>query len=114
MESKYDRVAYPENVYLHSDGEQDDFGTGVYPVSVISRSRFRDDYIKIACIKVKRKFQTLLIVGAILFVMLIVTLGITIHAAVARQSKQTQVPQEDPCKKYTHKGNNPNNKDYGE
>ena len=72
MESKYDRVAYPENAYLHSDGEQEEFGTGVYPgVSIISRHHRRDDTIKIACFKVQRKFRLFLVIGAILFLFLL-------------------------------------------
>lgn len=88
MESKYDRVAYPENVYLHSDGEMEGFGTGVYPVSVISRKPFHDDTINLGCFKVRRKYSTLLMISAVILILLVITIGVGIHAAVSHQEQQ--------------------------
>ncbi|XP_033741627.1 sodium/potassium-transporting ATPase subunit beta-like [Pecten maximus] len=107
MESKYDRVAYPENVYLHSDGEMEDFGTGVYPVSVISRKPFHDDSINFGCFKVRRKFSTLLIIMAVILLLLVITISIGIHAAVTHQAL------EENTSPVCSSGTNPNGKDYG-
>ncbi|XP_069128064.1 sodium/potassium-transporting ATPase subunit beta-like [Argopecten irradians] len=109
MESKYDRVAYPENVYLHSDGEMEDFGTGVYPVSVISRKPFHDDSINFGCCKVRRKFSTLLIIIAVILLLLVITISIGIHAAVSHQ-QQLQSENGTPA---CSSGKNPNAKDFG-
>ncbi|XP_060063285.1 sodium/potassium-transporting ATPase subunit beta-like [Ylistrum balloti] len=107
MESKYDRVAYPENVYLHSDGEMEDFGTGVYPVSVISRKPFHDDSINFGCCKVRRKFSTLLIITGVIALLLVITISIGIHAAVTHQNLEQKLPPA--CSS----GANPNAKDFG-
>ncbi|XP_021368767.1 sodium/potassium-transporting ATPase subunit beta-1-like [Mizuhopecten yessoensis] len=106
MESKYDRVAYPENVYLHSDADMEDFGTGVYPVSVISRKPFHDDSINFGCFKVRRKFSTLLIVFGVILLLLVITIGIGIHAAVAHKATQEE-------KHMCNSGTSPNAKDFG-
>ncbi|KAJ8314598.1 hypothetical protein KUTeg_006748 [Tegillarca granosa] len=81
MESKYDRVAYPENVYLHSDGEMDDFGTGVYPVQ---RRPYRDDNtFKVACIKVKRRFRFFAVVAILILVLVIIAIAVIATATVS-------------------------------
>ncbi|KAK3092111.1 hypothetical protein FSP39_025309 [Pinctada imbricata] len=77
MESKYDRVAYPENVYLHSDCEQEEFGTGVYPgVSIISRHKRRDDTIKIACFRIQRRLSFFLVIGGVLVLLLVCIIAV--------------------------------------
>ena len=77
MESKYDRVEVPENLYLH-EHEQDDFGTGVYPISVISRkSNMKDDTVKVACFKMRRKSRLLFFCVALIS-FLVLTLIIVI------------------------------------
>jgi hypothetical protein len=77
MESKYDRVDVPHNLYLHSEGysegETEDFGTGVYPISVISRkSNFQNDTVKVACFKMRRKSRCLLMIGGLVFLLVLV------------------------------------------
>jgi len=73
MESKYDRVDVPENLYLHSEGETEDFGTGVYPISVISRkSNFKNDTVKVACFKMRRKSRCLFMIGGLVSLIVLV------------------------------------------
>ena len=73
MQSKYDRVDVPDNLFLHSEGETEDFGTGVYPISVISRkSNFKNDTVKVACFKMRRKSRCHLMIGGLLFLLVLV------------------------------------------
>ena len=73
MQSKYDRVDVPDNLFLHSEGETEDFGTGVYPISVVSRkSNFKNDTVKVACFKMRRKSRCLLMIGGLLFLLVLV------------------------------------------
>lgn len=73
MESKYDRVDVPQNLHLYSEGETEDFGTGVYPISVISRkSNFKDDTVKVACFKMRRKSRCLFMIGGLVFLVVLV------------------------------------------
>lgn len=102
MESKYDKVAYPENAYLHSDNEQEELGTGVYPgVSIISRKYKREDTIKIACFRVKRKFSRIAIVGGILAILLLIIAIIIISTSGKNETKEERNLY------------NSNNKDFG-
>lgn len=102
MESKYDKVAYPENAYLHSDNEQEELGTGVYPgVSIISRKYKREDTIKIACFRVKRKFSRIAIVGGILAILLLIIAIIIISTSGKNEAKEERNLY------------NSNNKDFG-
>lgn len=107
MESKYDRVAYPENVYLHSDGEMDDFGTGVYPVQ---RRPYRDDStFKVACIKVKRRFRFFAVVAVLILVLVIIAIAVIATAAVSNQINNQKVSEETINLPYS----NTNDKKYG-
>lgn len=89
MESKYDKVAYPENAFLHSDNEQEDFGTGVYPgVSIISRRYKHEDTIKIACFKVKRKFSRVALIGGCLAILLLIIAIIIISTSGRNEAEK--------------------------
>ncbi|XP_071135537.1 sodium/potassium-transporting ATPase subunit beta-like [Mytilus edulis] len=76
MESKYDRVDVPENLYLHSENEHnEDFGTGVYPISVISRkSNLKSDTVKVACFRMRRKSRCFLMIGGVIFLIIVILL----------------------------------------
>ncbi|XP_052087580.1 sodium/potassium-transporting ATPase subunit beta-like isoform X2 [Mytilus californianus] len=78
MESKYDRVDVPDNLYLHSDDEPNDFGTGVYPISVISRkSNLKSDtvkHVKVACFRMRRKSRCFLMIGGVIFLIIVILL----------------------------------------
>lgn len=89
MESKYDKVAYPENAFLHSDNEQEDFGTGVYPgVSIISSRYKHEDTIKIACFKVKRKFSRVALIGGCLAILLLIIAIIIISTSGRNEAEK--------------------------
>lgn len=89
MESKYDKVAYPENAFLHSDNEQEDFGTGVYPgVSIISRRYKHEDTIKIACFKVKRRFSRFALIGGCLAILLLIIAIIIISTSGRNEAEK--------------------------
>ncbi|XP_062571505.1 sodium/potassium-transporting ATPase subunit beta-like [Saccostrea cucullata] len=101
MESKYDKVAYPENAYLHSDSEQEEFGTGVYPgVSIISRKYKHEDTIKIACFKVKRKFSRIAIAGVILALLLLIIAIVIISTSQRKGSEEKEMLHNSNNKAY--------------
>ena len=73
MESKYDRVDVPDNLYLHYEGEREDCGTGVYPSSVIPRKyNFKDDTVKVAGFKMRRTSGYLFMIGGLVFLVVLV------------------------------------------
>ncbi|KAL5009940.1 hypothetical protein ScPMuIL_012245 [Solemya velum] len=81
MESKYDKVAYPDSAYL-ATSEHGDFGTGVYSVSY--KDYRRENTFKLACFRIhKRRKRTIYFVCGMV-VVLVIIIGIIIALTGSR------------------------------
>lgn len=90
MESKYDKVAYPDKAYL-ATSEHEDFGTGVYSVSY--KDYRRENTFKLACFRIhKRRKRTIYFVCGLIVVLMII-IGVII--ALAKRSDDKPSPPAD-------------------